>query len=109
MQNQRVLCVRDTVDGEGRVLIDPNTWAKDGANALAEWSVSDDGAYVAYAVQDGGSDWRTIRVLDVSTGRELGDALKWATFTASRGSTTVQVFFTRAFLNQCRVDQPRRR
>ena len=82
VQNQRVLHVRDTVDGEGRVLIDPNCWAVDGATALAEWSASDDGARVAYAVQDGGTDWRTIRLLDVNTGQVLGDELKWVRFTS---------------------------
>ena len=82
VQNQRVLYVCDNIDGAGRVLIDPNTWAKDGTNALAEWSVSGSGAHVAYAVQDGGTDWRTIRVLDVNTGKVLGDELKWARFTS---------------------------
>jgi prolyl oligopeptidase len=52
LQNQAVLHVRDSVDGAGRVLIDPNRWAKDGATALAEWSASDNGERVAYAVQD---------------------------------------------------------
>ena len=37
LQNQAVLFVRDRVDGEARVLIDPNPWSKDGATALAEW------------------------------------------------------------------------
>eukprot|EP01037_Dinobryon_pediforme_P028551 gene28551-31875_t len=37
LQNQAVLYVRDSVNGEGRVLVDPNTWSKDGATALAEW------------------------------------------------------------------------
>lgn len=83
LQNQQVLYVRDSVDGAGRVLIDPNTWAKDGATALAdEWSASDDGKRVAYAVQDGGTDWRTIRVLDVNTGKVLDDQVKWARFTS---------------------------
>ncbi|QSJ14135.1 S9 family peptidase [Nostoc sp. UHCC 0702] len=81
LQNQLVLYVRDSVDGIGRVLIDPNRWAKDGATALAEWSASDDGKRVAYAVQDGGSDWRTIRVLDVDTGNLLDDEVKWARLT----------------------------
>jgi prolyl oligopeptidase len=81
LQNQPILQVRDSVDGAGRVLIDPNRWSKDGATALAEWSVSDDGKRVVYAVQDGGTDWRTIRVLDVNTGKVLGDEIKWARLT----------------------------
>nr|MDZ8039024.1 prolyl oligopeptidase family serine peptidase [Nostoc sp. CreGUA01] len=82
LQNQQVLYVRDSVDGAGRVLIDPNRWAEDGAIALAEWSVSDDGKRVAYAVQDSGTDWRRIRVLDVDTGKRLDDEVKWARFTS---------------------------
>lgn len=82
LQNQQVLYVRDRVDSAGRVLIDPNSWAEDGATALAEWSASDDGKRVAYAVQDGGTDWRTIRVLDVDTGKVLDDEVKWARFTS---------------------------
>jgi prolyl oligopeptidase len=81
LQNHPVLYVRDSVDDAGRILIDPNTWTGDGAIALAEWSASDDGKRVAYAVQDGGTDWRTIRVLDVNTGKVLDDEVKWARFT----------------------------
>ena len=80
LQSQQVLYVRDSVDGAGHVLIDPNRWSKDGATALAEWSASDDGKRVVYAVQDGGSDWRTIRVLDVNTGKVLDDEVKWVRF-----------------------------
>jgi prolyl oligopeptidase len=81
LQNQPILQVRDSVDGAGRVLLDPNRWSKDGATALAEWSASDDGKRVAYAVQDGGTDWRTIQVLDVDTDKILDDEVKWARFT----------------------------
>ncbi|MBX3595442.1 prolyl oligopeptidase family serine peptidase [Sphingomonas sp.] len=81
LQNQSVLYVRDTLNGQGRVLIDPNGWAKDGATALAEWAPSEDGKKLAYGVQDGGTDWRTIRVLDVDSGKLLDDELKWAKFT----------------------------
>ena len=80
LQNQSVLYVRDSVDGEGRVLIDPNAWSKDGATALAEWSPSEDGKLVTYAVQDGGTDWRTVKVIDAATGRILDDELKWLKF-----------------------------
>ncbi|MFM6829591.1 MAG: S9 family peptidase, partial [Novosphingobium sp.] len=81
LQNQSVLYVRD-VDGTGerRALIDPNAWAKDGATALDDWQPSNDGARLAYSVQDGGSDWRTIRFLDVATGQVLPDTLEHVKF-----------------------------
>lgn len=80
LQNQAVLYVQQG-ESEPRVLIDPNPWAKDGATALAEWEPSSDGRYLAYAVQDGGTDWRTIKVRDVATGADLPDAVEWAKYT----------------------------
>ena len=81
LQNQSVLYVRKGLKGAGRVLIDPNLWAKDGATALDAWVPADDGKHVAYSVQDGGSDWRTIKILDVATAQPLPDEIKWAKFT----------------------------
>ncbi len=81
LENQPALRVRNGVDGAERVLIDPNTWSADDATALAEWAASADGARVAYAVQDGGTDWRTIRVIDVISGDVLDDEVAWARFT----------------------------
>src|SRR5262249_33090899 len=51
------------------------------ADALAEWAVVDDGKRVAYGVQTGGTDWRTIRVLNVDTGEVLDDEVQWARIT----------------------------
>lgn len=81
LQNQSVLYVQDGAAAP-RVLIDPNPWSKDGATALAEWTASKDGNFVAYGVQDGGTDWRTIHVIDVRTGQALPDLLQWAKFDA---------------------------
>ncbi len=80
LQNQSTLWVRDGVNGAGRLLLDPNLWAKDGATALAEWAPSDDGRYLAYGVQDGGTDWRTLKVIDVASGNELSDRIEWVKF-----------------------------
>ncbi len=80
LQNQSALNVRNGLAGVERILIDPNNWSKDGATALAEWTPSDDGRHILYAVQDGGSDWRTLRVLDVATGKTLDDEVKWVKF-----------------------------
>jgi prolyl oligopeptidase len=81
LQNQSVLYVRKGLTGKDRVLIDPNTWAKDGATALDSWVPSKNGKRLAYSIQDGGSDWRTIKVLDTKTGAVLSDEIKWAKFT----------------------------
>jgi len=80
LQNQSVLYVRDSLDGAGRVLVDPNSWAKDGATALGEWVPSEDGKHILYAVQDGGTDWRTVKVLDVATGAVARDTVEWVKF-----------------------------
>lgn len=82
LQPQSVLYVRDGMMGEGRVLIDPNLWATDGATALAEWRPSEDGKYLLYSVQDGGTDWRIVRVKDVATGQDLSDEVRWVKFSA---------------------------
>src|SRR5690606_14846252 len=74
-QNQAVLYVREGEDGEERVLIDPAKWSDDGATALAEWKPSDDGSLLVYAIQDGGSDWRTVKVIEVATGKILEDTV----------------------------------
>ena len=50
LQNQAVLWVRDSLDAPGRVLIDPNSWAKDGATALSEWVPSEDGKLLVYGI-----------------------------------------------------------
>ena len=81
LQNQSVLYVRKGIAGSDRVLIDPNSWAKDGATALDSWVPSKNGKLLAYSIQDGGSDWRSIRVLDSTTGKILSDEIKWAKFT----------------------------
>ena len=97
LDDQEVLVMREGLDGADRVLIDPNTWSDDGAAALAEWAVSEDGRYVAFATQEGGSDWRTIRVLDVETGKILSDEITWARFTAIAWARDGSGFFYSRF------------
>jgi prolyl oligopeptidase len=80
LQNQNVLYMRQGLNGAPRMLIDPNTWSQDGATALAEWTPSEDGKRVLYSIQEGGTDWRVLKVLDADTGRVLPDEVKWAKF-----------------------------
>lgn len=81
LQNQSQLFVRSGLNGTPRLLLDPNNWASDAATALDDWKPSDDGRYLLYSVQDGGSDWRVLKVLDVKTGAVMADEIRWAKFT----------------------------
>jgi len=80
LQNQSVFYVQEGLEGLPRVLIDPNVWAEDGTTALAGTVPSPDGSMVAYLVQEGGSDWRTVRVVDTETGEDLDDEIRWVKF-----------------------------
>ena len=81
LQNQNQIFVQSSLDAEAELLIDPNTWSDDGTVALASYFPSPDGEHVAYLVQDGGSDWRTARVMAVEGGEVLEDKLDWLKFT----------------------------
>lgn len=94
---QPVLLVREGLAGEPRVLIDPRGWSDDGATALAEWSPSRDGRRLAYARQDGGSDWRTVHIVDVATGETLEDSLAWVKFSGLAWAANGSGFFYSRF------------
>jgi len=64
-----VLFVSDYLGGEERVLLDPNTFSEDGTISLAGYAVSPDGKLIAYAISDGGSDWRTWRYRQVNSAK----------------------------------------
>lgn len=96
LQNQSVLYVRNADgSGERRVLIDPNGWAKDGATALDDWLPSPDGSKVAYSVQDGGTDWRSVKVIDVATGEVLADAIEHVKFSRLTWAGNDAVIYSR--------------
>ena len=80
LQNQSVVFVVESLDGEPRMLLDPNTLSADGTIALKNWVVSEDGKLMAYGLAGAGSDWEEWGVLDVDTGRVLPDKLKWVKF-----------------------------
>jgi prolyl oligopeptidase len=97
LQNQSVLYVQETLDSEPRALIDPNAWSADGTVALAGLSFSDDGRYLAYGVQDGGSDWRIWRILEIETGRVLDEELRWIKFNSPAWTPDGAGFFYARF------------
>jgi prolyl oligopeptidase len=101
LQNQDVLYVQPSLEAEPRMLLDPNTWSKDGTIALAGLAVSEDARWLAYGVAQAGSDWKTWRVLEVDSGRQLDDELKWVKFSGASWTTDSRGFF------YSRYDEPK--
>ncbi|TLM78358.1 prolyl oligopeptidase family serine peptidase [Microbulbifer harenosus] len=66
LQNQYVVW-RKKGDGEAEVFLDPNTFSEDGTTSLATLEFSKDGSIAAYAVSEGGSDWRKIYIINAET------------------------------------------
>ena len=83
-QQQDSWFVAETLDElrqGGRLLLDPNTLSEDGTSSLQSYHASKDGRWLAYLVSDGGSDWSTIRLLDLAGGHEVDDVVTKAKFT----------------------------
>ena len=83
LQNQYVLYTVDSLYGEPRVLLDPNTLSEDGTVSLSGIGISDDGKRMAYSLSTAGSDWQEWYVRDVETGEDLSDHLEWTKFTGA--------------------------
>ena len=80
LQNQYVVYVKDQLDGEARVFLDPNKLSSDGTVALKSLSFSHNGRWAAYAISRSGSDWQEFFVIDLQTGELTNDHIEWAKF-----------------------------
>lgn len=97
LQNQSVIYKQDTLKSEPTVLLDPNTWSKDGTVALSGMAFSEDGKSLAYAVAEAGSDWSVINVLDVGGVKKLDDVLRFVKFSGMSWTHDNKGFFYSRF------------
>src|SRR5690554_341705 len=74
LQNQHVLYRKDS-NGNEEVFLDPNEFSEDGTTSLAGLAFSRDSKTIAYAISEGGSDWRKVIIMDVESKSILGDTL----------------------------------
>src|SRR5688572_13037516 len=93
LQNQAVFYAQEKLGAEPRVLIDPNTLAKDGTVALTTTRVSKDGKWVAYGTAAAGSDWNEFRVRSVDTGQDTTDHIRWVKFSGASWTKDNKGFF----------------
>jgi prolyl oligopeptidase len=66
---------RKDSQGVEEVFLDPNSFSEDGTISLSDISFSKDGSVAAYAISEGGSDWRKVFFLDTETKSLLSDSL----------------------------------
>jgi prolyl oligopeptidase len=81
LQNQDVMYRSKDIKSEAEVFLDPNTFSEAGTIALAGTRFTDDGKLVGLLIQESGSDWRKIVVLDTQNKETVGDTIRDAKFT----------------------------
>ena len=95
---QNRLMIRDCESCPERILIDPNNFSNDGTVSLASVSVSPNAEWIAFAKSDGGSDWRTWKIMNITSGEILDDEIEWSKFSGAEWSPDSSGFFYRKYL-----------
>ena len=94
---QSKLMIKDCDSCDARVLIDPNQFSDDGTVSLGGTSISNDASHIAYSISDGGSDWRTWKIMNIETGEVLDDELNWAKFSGASWENDDSGFYYRKY------------
>lgn len=81
LQNQSVLYVKKGLYGAPEILLNPNSFSKDGTVALQATAFSKKQKYFAYALSVSGSDWQEILVVDFAKRILIKDKLEHVKFT----------------------------
>jgi len=97
LQNQSVVYVQSSPAAAPRIVLDPNKLSADGSVALVADVPSPQGRYLAYALSEDGSDWETIHVMDVATGRVLPGVVRWVKFSGISWTRDGKGFFYARF------------
>jgi prolyl oligopeptidase len=72
-----VLYVKKGLDGDPKVLVDPNKISKEKGFAinLAGYSISKDGSFITYLLSEAANDKANLHVMNVVTGQDLDDVI----------------------------------
>ena len=70
LERQSVVFTRESLTGPETVVIDPNTLSPDGSVQLSSWVPAPNAQHLAYGQSEGGSDWSTVYVRDLTTGKK---------------------------------------
>ncbi|MGA2154912.1 MAG: prolyl oligopeptidase family serine peptidase [Bryobacteraceae bacterium] len=93
LQNQAVLYTIDAQGNQPNVLLDPNTFRKDGTAALCGLAPSRDGSLLAFGTAQAGSDWCEWRIRNVESGQDLPEVLQWTKDAAPAWTVDNRAFY----------------
>ena len=76
LQNQDILYRKKSLDSEeSEVYLDPNKLSEDGTTAVTSVSFTEDGSLAGLLISEGGTDWRSARVMNTQTKAYMDDKL----------------------------------
>jgi prolyl oligopeptidase len=93
LQRQSPVYMRENLDSEPKLVIDPNALSPDGSVSLGQYAPSPDGHLIAYTLSEGGADWRTVHVREIDSGRDLPDTVEWMRFSRLSWTKDAKGFF----------------
>ena len=93
LQRQAPLFVRASATAAPTLVIDPNEISEDGSVSLSQWMPSPDGKLLAYGLAEGGADWNTVHVRDMTSGKDLSDEVRWMRFSNLAWTNDSKGFF----------------
>lgn len=74
-QNQSVLYIRDSLNSQSRILLDPNTLDDEGLTSLDWYAPNHDGILMAFGLSYAGNEMAVLYIMDVLTGKWLADEI----------------------------------
>jgi prolyl oligopeptidase len=93
LQRQSVWYARTALTGAEQMILDPNQMSPDGSTALSDFTPAPDGKHCAIGLSEGGSDWVTLYVRDLATGKNTPDAVRWVRFSTTSWTKDGRGFF----------------
>lgn len=95
LQNQSVVYRIKNGSTEEEIFLDPNTFSDDGTVSMSSLRFSDDGSMAAYQLSEGGSDWRTIHIIDTATREPVDEVIRNVKFSGISWRGNEGVYFSR--------------